>query len=413
MTNTGLVDGTFDPSYRALQNCEASSGTAFDVLVEIGISQSVVVNGAQVQGISAGICPDEIVWYNDEEHFKTLTALTGTLEVSRETVEDGDSNFTVTNSGLITWTKDIGIKFEHDSEYLAAIRNIIMSDSINGYEGALIQAYSNGGFHMRVTLTNAAEGYALKEVILNAKTANFVDLFAEIDDEAEFTQSFNVEASPLYELQGNVSKALGLPFDATITSTESISGTDITVSAEVTSEYDTITKKVFYQVIDTGKADYALAAGIMETGAETVITLAEAPVGEVKVQYMFTFEQAQLLIPGKTVTLAPEGTIISTIELTEGTVADTTADINWTAVWGTDGKSFELTLGESSDGLTIDGTTVGTQTVAEADGTSGTINLTALTAETQYVALADGEFKLAFTTTAAAAVRSTRKKSTK
>lgn len=306
----GFVDGEFDASYKGLQHCEVSSGSAFEVDVEIGLSQSVVVNGSTVAGVSPGICPDDIIKFNNEDHFSITTALTGSIEVARDSIDDSDSNFTQTEAGLITWTKDLGIKVEPDSEYLAAIRNIIMADSIGGYEGELIKAYSNGGFHIFITLRNIAEGYSLKELVFNAKTANFVDLFAEIDDEAEFTQSFSIEYSPFYELDGDVSKALGVPFSATMDATGSYDTAThtVTASVEVTSEYEALTKKAYVQIIDQGQSNTALVGAFVETGKENSFEMPAEVVGPFKIQAMYAFEQAQLIIPGKTFMVEARGT---------------------------------------------------------------------------------------------------------
>lgn len=203
-----------DDSYLAQQNCSNTGASLTTTKTyEIGIWRDAMT------------CPGVIDWYQEGIDFtKTLGGVTGEFSVARETV-DSASAYVSTKSGKITRSKAFTIKPTAGSRLVQKFTEIDMRDSTEGLQGKLIQTYSDGGFHIRTTITDSVTGAQQRQVALNVKCENFIDMFSlDFDDtELEFELSFLVEWAPIYELIGALPKTFSWPTNTT--------APDITVGA--------------------------------------------------------------------------------------------------------------------------------------------------------------------------------------
>ena len=182
-------------SYLDMQNCGVSRNDV-DVKLEFGLWKT---------GLT---CPDEIIWYEQGADF-VLSEREGEIKVNREDSDGSTSGYKRTTSGLVEHTRSLTLKPTWGSRLYQAFANIQIRDSQEGYEGRLFQIYSDGGFHMRITISALDGSYSFQEVALNVKCETFIDtFFTDIaSGEAEVELSLMVEFSPIYVLKGELKAA--------------------------------------------------------------------------------------------------------------------------------------------------------------------------------------------------------------
>lgn len=185
-------------SYLDLQKCGISRNDV-KVTMEFGIWKT------------GDTCPDEILWYQDGLDF-TVSAREGELKVNREELENSNA-YSQTSSGKIEHTRKMTLKPSYNSRLYQKFMDIQIRDSQEGYEGKLIQAYSDGGFHMRMKIEAVDGTYSFTELSLNIKLETFIDtFFADLSDpEAEAELEMAIEWSPIYLLEGTLPEAFAIP----------------------------------------------------------------------------------------------------------------------------------------------------------------------------------------------------------
>lgn len=260
------VFGT-DDSYLSQQHCSTTGASLTTTKTyEIGIWRDAMT------------CPGVIDWYQEGIDFtKTLGGVTGEFTVARETV-DSASAYETTKSGKITRSKAFTIKPTAGSRLVQKFAEIDMRDSTEGLEGKLIQTYSDGGFHIRTTISDTLTGAQQRQVALNVKCENFIDMFSlDFDDaELEFELNFLVEWAPIYELIGALPKTFSWPTNTAapditvgaITST----ATDISIAAVTLLDPDMLLTNTNVKVVAYDETNAKIGETSVATGSAATIT---------------------------------------------------------------------------------------------------------------------------------------------
>ena len=212
-----------DDSYLSQQICGISTQN-LEVVLEYGLWKS---------GESG--CPDHIEWFQEGGDFVVISR-EGTLEVSREDIEDSSTAYKQTTSGQVEWTREMTIKPTFGSRLYQKFMDIQIRDGQGGYNGQLYRIYSDGGAHFRITINSLDGSFSLRQVSLNVKLSSFLDtFFLDLNDnEVEATLSHMVEYSPIYEIIGELPNTFAVPTGTTApeitlgTITNTLTSLDIT-----------------------------------------------------------------------------------------------------------------------------------------------------------------------------------------
>lgn len=315
-----LADNTYDQSYKDLQNCEASSGTNTKVITRVGISTSVIVDGIMTPALP-GTCPSDIIWFDEENGgFTLITLPRGTIDYGREDVVN-NSTIKQTTAGQLTITKTFGIKGDHNSGLIQMLRNIEMADGINGHDGKLLQAYSNGGYHFELGVEYLDSGMKVSQLCLNCKIATSESGFAGFVADDEISFELLIEFSPHYIVEGDYKAGLGLNdngldcVEATTVVEDALVPGQITISPSLTiTDTNQIlgpTPSYNWYAINTSTGCSTIASGHV-TGAgkaSDAVVIADGGVVDDVIKINYFYVKDQMMVAAATeevvVTLAP------------------------------------------------------------------------------------------------------------
>jgi hypothetical protein len=311
LNKTRNVDGTFDPSYKEWQGV-ASSGSSTKPFFKFGVSNSVVVDGT-VTELQPGYSQDFIHWFERGGDFSMAQVAAGTLDFGREDVESDDT-YKQTQAGQITRTTTFNIKPTDDSKLVTFMRMLQHNDNLGNFNGKLLQAYSNGGFHYKSGVNHLDKGFTISEVVLNAKVGSLPDFAHGSDSESEYAFELLIETSPLTEITGNFESGYGLG-DSGITSSASPSITSTTTdwnikpNLTIVDPKGVLTKgvnvgavpKYLVQVINTTKGVSTIAEGSYDSGSGGTLLFpkAKASAGDKLVLRYYYFLSPSFIVAAK------------------------------------------------------------------------------------------------------------------
>lgn len=316
----GIADRTFDPSFKELQHSGASTGTNSKGIFRFGISTSVVVDGVHTPALP-GTNPTDIVWFDEATGgFTVITKPVGTIDYGREDVTTS-GNFKQTQAGQITMTKTFGIKADKNSKLIQMLMNVEMSDGMNGYDGALLKAYANGGYHCEMGTEWSDTGLRVTQLNLNCKIGAQDSAFSDYASDGEISFELLVEYSPYYILDGDYKAGLGLQdngLSCVESTTVTESGTtpgEITINPVLTiTDTNSIlgtTPEYTWYAFNTAKSVKCIASGhVVAPGTVTdaFIIADGGSAGDVfKINYFYNKDQLLVAAASQdvTVTLAP------------------------------------------------------------------------------------------------------------
>lgn len=184
-----------------------------DGFIELQEKNCKSVGGKIKQTLYIGVwrnamCPSIIDWYKEGVDF-VISSKEGTIEVSREDL-DNTSNYAQTESGKVSMSRNLTIKPTLDSKLVQRLNLITIENE--GSNGEVFKSYSDGGFHFQLVLENEKTGAEWTQLGLNAKCANFMDVFySDFKSDTEFSMDFTIENDYIHYMDGLMGDNYALP----------------------------------------------------------------------------------------------------------------------------------------------------------------------------------------------------------
>ncbi len=378
----GSVSKTFDSSYKEFRNCIASSGASVDVFTDVGVDKEVRVKGKLVTVI--GECPSDIYWLSDEnKDFETTAPMSGGISLNREDVEDS-SAWKQTVAGQLSQEKGLTVKGTYQNKLVQVLERILIADSVGGYNGELLKAYSNGGFHLRNRRVYKNNNAQIHKIDLEVKLQEWPDTFPGFGDDAEVEFTFNVEREPKFSLEGDLT-AHGFKEGQITASLEgaSLSGTTLTFTPKLTTNgVDLNTTNCLVEVFDIGASDAPVKTVTDATlGSVNTVTLTKKPVGDLELRfYAYNKSKSMIIYINSTKVTNSAPATPATGSVTAGTTTGNTFPVTYTYAANDDNiAESKLAIFKTSDL----GTEVNSLTPVTA-GTDTAYSFTGLDASTDY-----------------------------
>lgn len=374
------VSSRFDASYKEFRTCTPSSGASIHTYTDIGVDTSVEVAGKLVTVI--GDCPADIIWTSDELDDFTLTApISGGLNFNREDIED-DSTYKQTKAGQLSQEKGMSIKGVYNSRLIQLLERIQIQDSVGGYDGELLKAYSNGGFHIRTRRIYKSNNAYMTKIHMGVKLQELPDTFDGFADDTEVELTFNVEDGVKFELGGDLTAHGFKDGQITASVTGTLSGTTLTVTPTLTLNGVTLnTTNCLLEVFDLGASDAPVLSYEANVGSSNAITLKSKPVGDIEVRlWAYNLKKSMIVyVNNATITNTAPATP-ATGSVTAGTTTGNSFPVTYTYAANDDNiAESKLAIFKSS--------ALDTQIAAETPVTAGTdtaYTFSGLDASTEY-----------------------------